>query len=218
MRNLVRRYVTVEQRKAESQGVTEDDVNEIKQDISAFRCELVEILKVSGMNTTIASGQGAGGKKNRQKERRLMKGFNLAPPAAGAGTLPPVAEFIASFQQQQQHGGADSAAGGGGSGGTGGIGHSADAAHAEYYGNNPFTGVMNAGGIQPRRNNHMYSMQQFSSSQSSFSESFGTMSKLSKLSSKLRNVPGAAGAGGDAATQQQSTHKRRWGEIGLITL
>ena len=30
MRNLVRRYVTQEQRKAESQGVTEDDVNEIK--------------------------------------------------------------------------------------------------------------------------------------------------------------------------------------------
>lgn len=61
MRNLVRRYVTVEQRKAESQGVTEDDVNEIKQDISAFRCEIVEILKGSGMNTSIVSGQ-AGGK------------------------------------------------------------------------------------------------------------------------------------------------------------
>ena len=61
MRNLVRRYVTVEQRKAESQGVTEDDVNEIKQDISAFRCELVEILKNSGMNTETASGQGSGG-------------------------------------------------------------------------------------------------------------------------------------------------------------
>lgn len=60
MRNLVRRYVTVEQRKAESQGVTEDDVNEIKQDISAFRCELVEILKNSGMNTSTASGQGSG--------------------------------------------------------------------------------------------------------------------------------------------------------------
>ncbi|XP_066984056.1 transient receptor potential-gamma protein-like isoform X6 [Macrobrachium rosenbergii] len=85
MRNLVRRYVTVEQRKAENQGVTEDDVNEIKQDISAFRCELVEILKNSGMNTSsaTAAGQGilprgsTGGKKNRQKERRLMKGFNL---------------------------------------------------------------------------------------------------------------------------------------------
>lgn len=60
MRNLVRRYVTVEQRKAESQGVTEDDVNEIKQDISAFRCEIVEILKGSGMNTSNVTGQGAG--------------------------------------------------------------------------------------------------------------------------------------------------------------
>lgn len=61
MRNLVRRYVTVEQRKAENQGVTEDDVNEIKQDISAFRFELIEILKNSGMNTSTAhSGMGTG--------------------------------------------------------------------------------------------------------------------------------------------------------------
>lgn len=54
----MRRYVTVEQRKAESQGVTEDDVNEIKQDISAFRCELVEILKNSGMDTNVSASQG----------------------------------------------------------------------------------------------------------------------------------------------------------------
>lgn len=60
MRNLVRRYVTVQQRKAESQGVTEDDVNEIKQDISAFRCEIVEILKGNGMKMDNVSGQGAG--------------------------------------------------------------------------------------------------------------------------------------------------------------
>ena len=60
MRNLVRRYVTVEQRKAENQGVTEDDVNEIKQDISSFRCELLEILKNSGMNTSTASNAGQG--------------------------------------------------------------------------------------------------------------------------------------------------------------
>lgn len=50
----------LQQRKAESQGVTEDDVNEIKQDISAFRCEIVEILKGKGMNTSNVSGQGAG--------------------------------------------------------------------------------------------------------------------------------------------------------------
>ena len=56
MRNLVRRYVTQEQRKAENEGVTEDDVNEIKNDISAFRFEIIEIMRVSGMNTSSASG------------------------------------------------------------------------------------------------------------------------------------------------------------------
>ncbi|XP_037912948.1 transient receptor potential-gamma protein isoform X4 [Hermetia illucens] len=96
MRNLVRRYVTVEQRKAESQGVTEDDVNEIKQDISAFRCELVEILKNSGMDTNVSASQGTGGKKNRQKERRLMKGFNIAPPGS-SNSLAPVSEFATSL-------------------------------------------------------------------------------------------------------------------------
>merc|ERR1719347_400158 len=88
MRNLVRRYVTQEQRKAENEGVTEDDVNEIKNDISAFRFELIEIMRASGMNTQSASGpSGPGGKKNRQKERRLMKGFmggtSPGPPQSG---------------------------------------------------------------------------------------------------------------------------------------
>ena len=60
MRNLVRRYVTQEQRKAENEGVTEDDVNEIKNDISAFRFEMIEIMRASGMNTQSASGPAGG--------------------------------------------------------------------------------------------------------------------------------------------------------------
>ena len=80
--------MTQEQRKAENEGVTEDDVNEIKNDISAFRFEMIEIMRASGMNTLSASGpSGPGGKKNRLKERRLMKGFNLATGAA-AGSNP----------------------------------------------------------------------------------------------------------------------------------
>merc|ERR1719295_484178 len=88
MRNLVRRYVTQEQRKAENEGVTEDDVNEIKNDISAFRFELIEIMRQSGMNTTSASmGGGVGGKKNRLKERRLMKGFNIGSNNLGKSNI-----------------------------------------------------------------------------------------------------------------------------------
>lgn len=44
---------------------------------------------------------GVGGKKNRQKERRLMKGFNITPQPSGS-SLPPVAEFIASLRDHPQ--------------------------------------------------------------------------------------------------------------------
>lgn len=37
--------------------MTEDDVNEIKQEISSFRYELLEVLKTSGFNTSMASGE-----------------------------------------------------------------------------------------------------------------------------------------------------------------
>jgi len=60
MRQLVRRYVTAEQKKSEESGVTEDDVNEIKQDISSFRCELIDILKNNGMKAENTGKEGAG--------------------------------------------------------------------------------------------------------------------------------------------------------------
>jgi len=79
MRLLVRRYVTERQRKADEKEVTEDDINEVKQDISTFRFELIDILKNNGMNTSMAddSDGAAGTKKARAMERRLMKGFNI---------------------------------------------------------------------------------------------------------------------------------------------
>lgn len=52
MRNLVKRFVAHVQRvKQQAEGVSEDDVNEIKQDISAFRFELLEILSKAGYDT-----------------------------------------------------------------------------------------------------------------------------------------------------------------------
>jgi hypothetical protein len=48
---LVRRYVTAEQRKRDEFGITEDDVMEIRQDISTLRYELIDILKSNGMKT-----------------------------------------------------------------------------------------------------------------------------------------------------------------------
>lgn len=51
MRLLIRRYVTAEQRKRDEFGITEDDVREIRQDISTFRYDLIDILKKNGMRT-----------------------------------------------------------------------------------------------------------------------------------------------------------------------
>lgn len=51
IRLLVRRYVTAEQRKRDDFGITEDDVMEIRQDISTLRFELVDILRQNGMQT-----------------------------------------------------------------------------------------------------------------------------------------------------------------------
>jgi len=51
VRLLIRRYVTAEQRKRDQFTITEDDVREIRQDISSFRYELIDILKKNGMHT-----------------------------------------------------------------------------------------------------------------------------------------------------------------------
>ena len=63
MRLLVRRYVTAEQRKRDEYGITEDDVIEIRQDISTLRYELIDILKNNGMKTPETSQDSGAGKK-----------------------------------------------------------------------------------------------------------------------------------------------------------
>uniref|UniRef100_A0A915HER7 Ion transport domain-containing protein n=1 Tax=Romanomermis culicivorax TaxID=13658 RepID=A0A915HER7_ROMCU len=95
MRSLVKRYVAFVQRvKQQAEGVSEDDVNEIKQDISAFRYELLEILRNAGYATGRASIIQKITSKNKrrsaQAERRLMKGFHL--------NVEPILEMEAQLQ------------------------------------------------------------------------------------------------------------------------
>ncbi|XP_076618854.1 transient receptor potential [Colletes latitarsis] len=79
MRLLIRRYVTAEQRKRDDFGITEDDVIEIRQDISSLRYELIDILRQNGMRTPQFDKQEAAlsGKKGRVMERRLQKDFQI---------------------------------------------------------------------------------------------------------------------------------------------
>ena len=49
VRDLVKRYIIKCQRAKLNRDVTEDDINEIKQDISSFRYELLDVLGKNGM-------------------------------------------------------------------------------------------------------------------------------------------------------------------------
>lgn len=61
MKLLVRRYVCEEQRKRDDFGITEDDVMEIRQDISTLRYDLIDIFRQNGMKTPRVSKDNSAG-------------------------------------------------------------------------------------------------------------------------------------------------------------
>uniref|UniRef100_A0A1I8N2Y0 Transient receptor ion channel domain-containing protein n=1 Tax=Musca domestica TaxID=7370 RepID=A0A1I8N2Y0_MUSDO len=81
MRSLVWRYVAAQHRKFEDNPVTEDDINEVKSEISTMRYEMLDIFESSGMDVTSAAKKEkpCRAKKTKVWERRLMKGFQLGP-------------------------------------------------------------------------------------------------------------------------------------------
>ncbi|CAG9767036.1 unnamed protein product [Ceutorhynchus assimilis] len=83
MRALIWRYVSAMHRKCDENEVTEDDINELKSDISSFRYELVELLSKNGMDVSSAEKKEKAilGKRMKIWERRLMKDFKVVPVA-----------------------------------------------------------------------------------------------------------------------------------------
>lgn len=63
MRSLVWRYISAQHRKFEDNPVTEDDINEVKCEISTMRYEMLEIFENSGMDVSSAA----------KKEKRKLK-------------------------------------------------------------------------------------------------------------------------------------------------
>ncbi|XP_043250231.1 transient-receptor-potential-like protein [Colletes gigas] len=99
MRALVWRYVVNSHSEHEMDPVTEDDIHELKSDLSSWRCELLEILRRNGMDINGADTKERTvlGKRMKVWERRLMKDFQVAAPVAGSeieemATLQPPAE------------------------------------------------------------------------------------------------------------------------------
>lgn len=83
MRSLVWRYVSAMQRRVDDSIVTEDDIQEVKADISAIKYEILEVLERNGMDISCTDKKGKNHLAKRMKvwERRLMKDFHVAPTA-----------------------------------------------------------------------------------------------------------------------------------------
>uniref|UniRef100_A0A182RLY7 ANK_REP_REGION domain-containing protein n=1 Tax=Anopheles funestus TaxID=62324 RepID=A0A182RLY7_ANOFN len=81
MRALVWRYVSAMHRRMEQDAVTEDDINEVKTEISAMRYELLDIFEKNGMDVSAVDRKEKAVLAKRMKiwERRLMKDFQVAP-------------------------------------------------------------------------------------------------------------------------------------------
>lgn len=74
-------------RRLDDDIVTEDDINEVKGDISAMRYELLEVFERNGMDISTADKKEKSHLAKRMKvwERRLMKDFHVAPSDGGEG-------------------------------------------------------------------------------------------------------------------------------------
>ncbi|XP_035229400.1 LOW QUALITY PROTEIN: transient-receptor-potential-like protein [Stegodyphus dumicola] len=79
MCNLVWRYVTAQQKENESHPVTEDNINELRQDVYSFRHDLMRVLKSNGMNTKDVEKEvvDVSGKRIQIRKRRLIKDFSI---------------------------------------------------------------------------------------------------------------------------------------------
>ncbi|VDP15649.1 unnamed protein product [Soboliphyme baturini] len=69
IRNLVKRYIAnIQHKKQNMEGVTEDDIAELKQDISAFRYELLAVLRRAGFETN-------GAESNSKNSKTMLNHF-----------------------------------------------------------------------------------------------------------------------------------------------
>ena len=84
MRDLIKRYIMKKQRSRHGgEGVTEDDINELKQDVSSFRYELLEVLRNNGMKTPNPNQPKPTSKKLRYW--RSLAGGNVTNSSSSKG-------------------------------------------------------------------------------------------------------------------------------------
>lgn len=75
------------QRRVDDSAVTEDDINEVKSDISSMRYEMLEVFERNGMDISSVDKKEKSHLAKRMKvwERRLMKDFHVTPTTGEEG-------------------------------------------------------------------------------------------------------------------------------------
>lgn len=82
MRSLVWRYVSSMHRRFEESPVTEDDINEVKGEITAMRCELLEIFEKNGLDlSSIDRKEKSKISSNFNKISKFLNNFQLFSPS-----------------------------------------------------------------------------------------------------------------------------------------
>lgn len=78
------------------EGVTEDDINEIKQDVSSFRYELLEVLRNNGMDIPDHSKKSNNIGSKRHKRREVGRKLSFGYCVTSQGTPKPRLSLIAA--------------------------------------------------------------------------------------------------------------------------
>lgn len=73
IRKLISRYIMNKQRPQKDEIVSQDDINELKQDISTFRFELMQVLSSNGFETPVIHQA-----KSSSKKDRMWKNLSVA--------------------------------------------------------------------------------------------------------------------------------------------
>lgn len=73
MKALIWRYIVNTHSEHEMNPVTEDDVHELKSDLSSWRCELLEILRRNGMDIASADTKERSEFRSRKMGRIVEK-------------------------------------------------------------------------------------------------------------------------------------------------
>ncbi|CAH0718987.1 unnamed protein product, partial [Brenthis ino] len=101
MRALVWRYVSAMHRRMVEDPVTEDDINELKGDVSALRYELLDVFEKNGMDVSFTDRKEKTVLAKRMKiwERRLMKDFQVIPVSVEEDGKPVHEDSLARFRR-----------------------------------------------------------------------------------------------------------------------